>query len=148
MLRTVHGNILDSNAQVLTNPVNCVGIMGKGIALEFKNKYPNNYKNYAFACNNNMLKPGNIHIFEFLENDIKKFIINFPTKRHWKDKSKIEDIYSGMLALSIFLEKNNIQSIAIPKLGCGLGGLNWFDVRNIFIDVLTKYENIDIQIFE
>lgn len=124
MLQFVNGNLLDAEAEALVNTVNCVGFMGKGIAAQFKNKFPENYRAYKRACDDKKVKPGSIFAFETGLINNPKFILNFPTKRHWRDKSRIEDIESGLEDLISLIKKLGIKSIAIPALGCGLGGLS------------------------
>jgi len=129
MIEFKTGNILKEQAEALVNTVNCVGIMGRGIALQFKNVYPLNYKEYESACKRNEVKPGQMFVVKVSELTVPKYIINFPTKRHWKGNSRIEDIDSGLVALVSTIKKLGIKSVAIPSLGCGLGGLNWGEVR-------------------
>jgi O-acetyl-ADP-ribose deacetylase (regulator of RNase III) len=129
MIRFQKGDILHSDAQALVNAVNCVGIMGKGLALQFKKAFPENFKFYAWAC-----ERGEVHLGSMLVYDLKRvtgprYIINFPTKQHWKNQSRLEDIEAGLKDLVKTVRELHIQSIAIPPLGCGLGGLNWSDVR-------------------
>ena len=120
MIILTTGNLLNSVAQALVNTVNCDGYMGKGIALQFKQAFPGNYKAYHNACKRGEIKPGKMFIVEEqLETSIK-IIINFPTKRHWREKSRLEDIESGLLDLAKVIQANNIQSIAIPPLGVAI----------------------------
>lgn len=142
------GDIFEENVQAIVNTVNCVGVMGRGIALQFKKRYSDNFKAYKRACKQGEVKPGLMHIFDngFLLQP--RYIINFPTKRHWRGASRIEDIYSGLTDLARQIEKLNITSIAIPPLGCGLGGLNWVDVRNIIIRTLSELPDVEIIVFE
>jgi O-acetyl-ADP-ribose deacetylase (regulator of RNase III) len=145
MLRYITGNILESPAQALVNTVNTVGVMGKGIALQFKNAFPDNYKIYAKACKNQEFHVGQLIVTE--EESLlagKKTIINFPTKTHWKYPSEYEYIESGLAELVIVLEEKNIQSIAIPPLGAGNGGLDWNRVQQL----LNQYlENVKTEVF-
>lgn len=138
------GNILDANAEALVNTVNCVGVMGKGLALQFKKSYPENFKDYVRACKTNVLVPGKLHIFK---QDNSKYIINFPTKNHWKEKSKIEYIENGLSTLKNELKKLEIKSIAIPPLGCGNGGLYWPDVRKLIYDAFQNETKINILLY-
>ena len=142
------GNIFEENAEAIVNTVNCIGVMGRGIALQFKKNYPANFKAYASACKKNEIKPGEMFVFKTNSLHNPQYIINFPTKRHWRDKSQIEDIKSGLHALVDIIEKNNIQSISIPPLGCGLGGLNWADVRQLIIKTFHNVSNINVVVFE
>ncbi|WP_345993915.1 macro domain-containing protein [Sulfurimonas sp. HSL-1716] len=139
------GNILESEAECLVNTVNCEGFMGKGLAYQFKNKFPLTNESYMKACKSHELHPGKLHYF--FENE--KLIINFPTKDKWREKSKIEYIENGMKALVDLLKEKNIQSIAIPPLGSGNGGLNWKEVKKViesYIFPLSKEK--DIYVYE
>src|SRR5438132_12919451 len=115
------GDILTADAEALVNTVNCVGIMGRGIALQFKNAYPANFKAYAAACRRGELQPGHMFVFETGTFTNPKYIINFPTKRHWRGKSRLEDIEAGLTALAQEIRNREIRSIAVPPLGSGLG---------------------------
>ena len=123
------GDILAEDAEALVNTVNCVGIMGRGIALQFKNAFPANFKSYEAACAHGDVQPGRMFVFETRQLTNPKYIINFPTKRHWRGKSRIADIEAGLVALVQEIRNRGIRSIALPPLGSGLGGLNWLDVR-------------------
>ena len=129
MIEFKTGDILQADAEALVNAVNCVGIMGRGIALQFKQAFPENFKAYKTACARKDVQPGRMFVFEtgFLANP--KYIINFPTKRHWRGKSRIEDIEAGLKALVDEIYEHGIRSIAVPPLGSGLGGLDWAEVR-------------------
>jgi O-acetyl-ADP-ribose deacetylase (regulator of RNase III) len=129
MIESRHGDILDAPADALVNTVNCVGVMGRGVALQFKKAFPQNFKAYEAACKRGEVRPGSMFVFETGNVTGPRFVINFPTKRHWKGNSRIEDIDSGLLALVSEVKARGIRSIAIPPLGCGLGGLQWEVVR-------------------
>ena len=129
MLELVSGNILNSDAEALVNPVNCVGAMGRGLALQFREAYPANFKSYKAACGLKELRPGRMLVCALDTLANPRYIVNFPTKDHWKGKSHLEDIESGLEALVSEVLRLRIESIAVPPLGCGLGGLNWHDVR-------------------
>ena len=138
------GNIFNSSCEFLVNPVNCVGVMGKGLALEFKNKYPLNFEIYKKACDNASFHIGNLLIVP-VDN---KFIVNFPTKKHWRNKSDLEFIKIGLEELKVAIKEFNIKSIALPKLGCGLGGLDWNEVFDLIKDFHNSIEdNILVQVF-
>ena len=130
MIEFTTGDILKADAEALVNTVNCYGVMGRGIALQFKKKFPENFKQYKKVCDAGELSPG-IMFFVFATEEIfnPRYVINFPTKNHWKGRSKIEDIDSGLQALVDEVRRLGIRSIAIPPLGCGLGGLKWDEVR-------------------
>jgi O-acetyl-ADP-ribose deacetylase (regulator of RNase III) len=142
MIESKIGDILQADAEALVNTVNCVGIMGRGIALQFKLAFPENFKAYEAACARDEVRPGRMFVFEtgFLANP--KYVINFPTKRHWRDKSRIEDIDAGLKALVDEIRRRGIRSIAVPPLGSGLGGLDWAEVRPIIEAALG---NLDLQ---
>jgi O-acetyl-ADP-ribose deacetylase (regulator of RNase III) len=142
------GNLLDANVEALVNAVNCVGIMGRGIALQFKKTFPANFEVYRQACDANQVQPGRIFVYETCFPRNPKFIINFPTKRHWRDKSRMEDIKIGLLDLKAFIQLREIKSIAVPALGCGLGGLNWNEVRDQIELVLGGLEGLSLEVFE
>ncbi|MFB6285663.1 MAG: macro domain-containing protein [Candidatus Bipolaricaulia bacterium] len=135
MIEYETGDILEADVQALVNTVNCVGVMGKGVALQFKLKFPENFRAYEKVCNQDELEPGRVFVFdrgELFEGDQgPQYIINFPTKTHWRKPSKLEYIEQGMDALVEEVQQRKIESIAIPPLGCGNGGLDWEDVEAI-----------------
>ena len=127
------GDIFTEQVEALVNAVNCVGAMGRGIALQFKRRFPDNFEAYAALCERGELQPGRVFVFERHlagRQALPRYIINFPTKRHWRDKSRIADIESGLASLVEEIRSRNIRSIALPALGAGLGGLNWAEVRD------------------
>ena len=145
MIQFVTGNILESSAEALVNTVNTVGVMGKGIALQFKNQFPNNYKIYKEACKNKTLTIGQLLITE--EESLlggKKTIINFPTKTHWRMPSEYEYIDAGLASLANEIRARKIQSVAIPPLGSGNGGLDWNRVRKMIENAL---QGLDCKIY-
>jgi O-acetyl-ADP-ribose deacetylase (regulator of RNase III) len=142
------GDILSDDAEALVNTVNCVGVMGRGIALQFKKAFPDNYKAYLEACNKGAVQPGRMFVHETGKLTPPKFIINFPTKRHWRGRSRIEDIQAGLDALEALLRAERIRSIAIPPLGSGLGGLEWNEVRGLIQDSIGKLEDIRVTVYE
>lgn len=129
MIELAHGNLLQAEAEALVNTVNCVGVMGKGIALQFKQAFPENFRVYQRACRAGEVQPGRTLVFEAGGLTSPRYIINFPTKRHWREDSRLEDIETGLSALVDEVKRLGIRSIAVPPLGCGNGGLNWADVR-------------------
>lgn len=147
MIEYKTGDIFSENVEALVNSVNCVGVMGRGIALQFKNVFPENFKAYADACKIGDVQPGLMFVFEtgYLTNP--RYIINFPTKRHWRGKSRIEDIDAGLISLSLEIRRRNIQSIAIPPLGSDLGGLDWDDVRPRIEDMLRQLKGVKAVVF-
>ena len=141
------GNIFDSDAEALVNAVNTVGIMGKGVALQFKERFPTNFKLYAAACKKDEVEIGKMFITATNSLLSPKWIINFPTKKHWIDKSSYSFIELGLDDLVGQIENLDIKSIAIPALGAGIGGLDW-DTVKIIIENKLRHLNIEITIFE
>lgn len=147
-MQFVKGNLLESKAQALVNTVNTVGVMGKGIALQFKEAFPNNFMIYADACKKEELQPGKLLVVREYALDGEKIIINFPTKTAWHLKSKYEYIEAGLQELVKVIRDYNMQSIAIPPLGCGNGGLKWEKVRPLMEKYLGGLTEVEIQVFE
>ena len=148
MLQLIKGDILKADAEALVNTVNCVGVMGRGIALQFRKAFPENFKAYKSACDKKQLHPGKMFVYDMNRFQNPRYIFNFPTKRHWKGKSKIEDIESGLEALVQEVSKRNIRSIAIPPLGCGLGGLDWTQVKQIIEKVFNALSSVHVLLYE
>ena len=148
MMEFKTGDIFKTDAEALVNSVNCIGVMGRGIALQFKNMYPANFKAYAAACKREEVRPGRMFVFETGQLSNPRYIINFPTKRHWRGKSRIQDIDSGMQALIGEIRERNIRSIAIPPLGSDLGGLKWHDVRPLIEAALRELDDVQVVVFE
>jgi O-acetyl-ADP-ribose deacetylase (regulator of RNase III) len=142
------GDILTADVEALVNTVNCVGIMGRGVALQFKNAFPENFGAYEKACARGEVQPGKMFVFETGTLTNPKYIINFPTKRHWRGKSRIEDIDSGLGALAREIRTRRIKSIAIPPLGSGLGGLDWGEVRPRIEKALLSFDYLRVIVFE
>lgn len=145
--------LANCDVEALVNPVNCVGVMGKGLALQVKMAYPNNFRAYASTCARGELRPG--RLFTYIRTapdgyvlDNPTFIVNFPTKRHWRDPSRLADIKLGLAALADVIAQCRIRSIAIPQLGCGLGGLNWAEVRPLILTALGPIDNLRLKIYE
>ena len=148
MIKYIIGNILDSSAQALVNTVNTMGVMGKGVALQFKKAYPNNYKAYEKACKNNELQVGKMFItLDSNTTSGERIIINFPTKTNWKKPSEYKFIEDGLENLVEVINNKKIKSIAIPPLGAGNGGLNWEKVKKIIEQKLEDL-NVDIYVYE
>ena len=133
------GDILAATADAIVNPVNTDGVMGKGLALQFKKAFPKNFATYAHACEAGELVLGKVHVFERTEG-APRFIINFPTKKHWRHPSKLEYVRDGLVDLVLQVKQRGIASIGIPPLGCGLGGLAWCDVQPLIIEAFAKSE--------
>lgn len=148
MLTFRKGDILGSDTEAVVNTVNCVGVMGRGIALQFKNAYPDNFKAYEAACKRSEVQPGRMFVFETGRLGRPQWIINFPTKRHWRGKSRIEDIESGLRALVTEVRSRGITSISIPPLGSGLGGLSWSSVRPLVERAAKELPEVEVVVFE
>lgn len=142
------GDLFEEDVEALVNSVNCVGVMGRGIALQFKQVYPANYKAYRAACERNEVQPGSMFVFKTGHVSHPHYIINFPTKRDWRNKSRIEDIESGLEDLAAVIREFNINSIAVPPLGSDLGKLDWSDVRPLIEDTLRQFDSLKAIIFE
>lgn len=148
MIDLTHGDILKHESEALVNTVNCVGVMGRGIALQFRRAFEDNYDAYRKAAKAGEIQPGRMFLFERSTLEQPRWIINFPTKRHWKGKSRIEDIETGLVDLIRVIREKRIRSIAIPALGCGLGGLDWADVRPMIEHALSAVPDVDAFLFE
>lgn len=148
MIEFQRGDILAADAEALVNTVNCVGVMGRGIALQVKNAFPGNYTAYEIACRAGDVQPGKMFVYETGQFTNPRYVINFPTKRHWRGKSRLRDIESGLRALLGEIKRLGIRSIAIPPLGCGLGGLSWADVRPRIEAALTEVPDVRAIVFE
>ena len=148
MIKLTQGDVLRADAEALVNTVNCVGVMGRGIALQFKKVFPENFKRYKVLCDKKELQPGNMFIYDLNRIINPRYVVNFPTKRHWKGKSRMEDIESGLQALVAEVRKRNIHSIAIPPLGSGLGGLRWEDVRVKIEEAFQDLADVEVLLYE
>ena len=148
MLKHTHGDILKADVDAIVNTVNCVGFMGRGIAAQFSRAFPANLKAYEAACKRQEVQPGKMFIFKTGQLMNPRFIINFPTKRHWRGKSQIKDIEAGLVALHDDILRLDIRSIAVPPLGCGLGGLDWASVRPLIERALAPLSHVDVLIYE
>ncbi|MEM7601803.1 MAG: macro domain-containing protein, partial [Verrucomicrobiota bacterium] len=133
MIRFTTGNLLDADVEAVVNTVNTVGVMGKGIALMFKEKFPANFDAYAKASKDKAVRVGQMFVTENMQLMGPRWIINFPTKQHWRGNTKIEWIEQGLEDLVRVISENEIKSIAIPPLGCGNGGMDWGDVRPLIV---------------
>ncbi len=148
MIEFKTGDILAEDAEALVNTVNCVGIMGRGVALQFKQAFPENFKAYERACKLGQVEPGRMFVFSTEQLTHPRYIINFPTKRHWRGLSRIEDIDAGLDALAAEVRRRGIRSIAIPPLGAGLGGLKWAEVRSRIERTFLALPDIRVVVFE
>lgn len=148
MIRSTTGDILKAEAEALVNTVNCVGVMGRGIALQFKQVFPANFKAYAAACKREEVQPGRMFVFDTGALTPPRYVINFPTKRHWRGKSRIEDVEAGLVALVDEVRARRIRSIAIPPLGSGLGGMDWSQVKPLIERSFMALPEVEVQLFE
>jgi O-acetyl-ADP-ribose deacetylase (regulator of RNase III) len=148
MIRAGQGNLLEADAEALVNTVNCVGVMGKGIALQFKQAFPENFRAYQRAVERGEVQPGRMNVFAIGGLTNPRFVLNFPTKRDWRSKSRIEDIRTGLEALAGEIKRLGIRSIAVPPLGCGNGGLDWSEVRPLIEHSLGALPDVDVILFE
>lgn len=143
MIKFTQGNIFDSKAQTLVNTVNCVGVMGKGLAKEFRDRWPDMFNAYQAACKKGEVRSGK----PFLYKDLYKIILNVPTKDNWKEPSKYEFVEAGLKAIRDHFQEWGIKSIALPPLGCGLGGLDWAQVKALMVKYLDELP-IDVEVYE
>ena len=148
MITITRGNLVETDAESLVNTVNCQGFMGRGIALQFKKAFPENFTAYERACRAGEVQAGCMFVFRTGALVNPKYIINFPTKRHWRERSRIEDIEAGLKALVGEVQRLGIVSIALPPLGCGLGGLEWREVRPMIEGAFAKLPAVKVALFE
>lgn len=148
MIELMRGDILDTEADALVNTVNCVGVMGKGIALQFKRAFPQNYEAYRKVCKAGEVRLGKMFVFSTGKLLPPRFIINFPTKGHWKAKSRAQDIRLGLQDLVAQVRRLKIASIAVPPLGCGYGGLDWDEVRPLIEEAFAQVPDVRVFLYE
>ena len=148
MIHYTRGNIFDSDAQALVNPVNCVGVAGAGLALQFRERYPQNHQAYLKACQQKKLTPGHILTTRTGSTTNPQFILNLPTKRHWSDNSRHKDVDAGLAKLAAVIGKYSITSIAVPALGAGLGHLQWEQVRDLMEQHLSPLRDVQVHVYE
>lgn len=141
------GDIFFASTEALVNPVNCVGVMGKGLALQFKKLWPSNYDAYKLACERGDIGIGKVFAYETGHHNVR-FIINFATKNHWKNQSSLVDIEAGLADLVNKVRDLSITSIAIPALGCGLGGLKWDDVRPLIEAAFASLPDVRVMLYQ
>lgn len=148
MITYATGNLLDAEVEALVNTVNTVGVMGKGIALMFKERFPANMAAYAQACKAGRVQTGHMFVTETDELMGPRWIVNFPTKQHWRAKSQLQWIIDGLTDLRGFIERNQVRSIAIPPLGAGNGGLDWAEIKPRIDQTLGDLQGVEIIVFE
>ena len=148
-IRITQGDLLrQDDVDAIVNTVNCVGVMGKGIALQFRNKWPENFRAYEAACKANEVRLGSMFVFDSGGLLKPNYIINFPTKDHWRSKSSIERIREGLKDLVSQIKRLRIRSIAVPPLGCGNGGLEWNEVRPLIESAFGGMPDVEVRLFE
>lgn len=148
MIEQARGNLLEAEVEALVNTVNTEGVMGKGVALQFKKALPEMFAAYREACKQGQVVTGKMHVFERLDLFNPRFIINFPTKRRWRDASRLEDIQLGLPDLVRVVRQNGITSIAIPALGCGLGGLCWSEVFPMIQQAFSDLPDVRVLMYQ
>ncbi|MEV6803711.1 macro domain-containing protein [Streptomyces sp. NPDC051132] len=147
VIQESQGNLLEADTEAIVNTVNTVGVMGKGIALQIKQAFPENFKQYKAACDRGEVKIGEIFVHDAHHLGPRRYVLNFPTKRHWRGKSRIEDIGAGLNALVDVVRKYGIESVAVPALGCGNGGLAWDDVRPMIYEAFESLPAVKVLLF-
>lgn len=147
MIEVGTGNLLAADAAALVNTVNTVGVMGKGIALQFRRAFPANYASYRAACERGELKLGQMFVFDTGRLDSCRYVINFPTKEHWRSESRLEDIRAGLVDLVRVVRDLDISSVAVPALGCGNGGLEWAMVRPMIEKAFAELPEVRVMLF-
>jgi O-acetyl-ADP-ribose deacetylase (regulator of RNase III) len=147
VIRFVRGDLFDSGVEALVNPVNCAGVMGAGLAAQFRRRFPANFSAYVDACRRGVLRPGRVFVFD-TGCALPRWIVNFPTKDHWRDGSRIEFIAMGLVDLLRAIREHGIGTIAIPALGCGLGGLSWSEVKPRIERALASVPDLVALVFE
>ena len=148
-IEKIKDNIFHSEAEVYVNTVNCVGVSGKGLALQFKKVFPSNYDYYVNCCNQKLLKPGSILVYE-TGSDFPfgpKYIVNFATKNNWKHQSEYRWIETGLVELVQWCKDKQIKSIAIPALGCTNGKLDWIEVRFLIKRHFSILPEITVELY-
>lgn len=142
------GDLLAEPAEALVNPVNCEGFMGRGLAKQFKEAWPDNFRAYAAACAANDLRPGRVHVFETGRMFPPRYIVNFPTKRRWRERSRLAYVVEGLASLVEEIRRRAIRSVAIPPLGAGLGGLSWPEVRDLIVRAVAELPDVAVLVFQ
>lgn len=148
MIHFTSGNLLDAKTEAIINTVNTVGVMGKGIALMFKERFPENFAAYAAACKVGEVRVGEMFVTPGVELSGPRWIINFPTKKHWRNPTQLEWVKDGLMDLKSFLIEKEVKSVAVPPLGCGNGGLDWRVVRPLIEVALSELDGVEVYIYE
>lgn len=147
MITDVRGDLLGDAAEAIVNTVNTEGVMGKGIALQFKQRYPDNYRAYRAACKRREVRLGSMFVVATGALAGPRYIVNFPTKGHWRERSRIEDVEDGLHDLVKVIGELGIRSIAMPPLGCGNGGLDWARIRPLIVEALGDLPDLDVRLY-
>ncbi|MFJ2111222.1 MULTISPECIES: macro domain-containing protein [unclassified Streptomyces] len=147
MIVDAEGDLLAADVDALVNAVNTVGVMGKGIASQFKRAWPENFEAYAQACRAGEVRPGVMFVYDRGASAAPRYVVNFPTKRHWRSASRPEDVRQGLQDLRRVIVESGIRSIAVPPLGCGLGGLDWADVQPMIVSALGDLPDVEIRVY-
>lgn len=147
MIELTKGNLLTADVEALVNTVNCIGYMGKGIALQFKQAFPDNFEAYQNACRAHKVQLGQMFVFKTGSMINPRYIINFPTKGHWREKSKLTAVKTGLKTLIGEVRRLRIHSIAVPPLGCGLGGLKWQQVRPLIEEAFQEVPEVQVLLY-
>lgn len=147
MIELVHGNLLDAPAEAIVNSVNTVGVMGKGLALQFKRAYPRNFTEYEAACKRGEVEVGKVFVHETGQLH-PRWIFNVPTKRHWRQPSRLDDVRQGIVALVDEVRRRGLRSVAVPPLGCGAGGLSWSVVRPLIEAAFEPLDEVHVYLYE
>lgn len=147
-MRFTRGNLLDEDVEAVVNTVNTVGVMGRGIALMFKERFPENFRAYAAACKRGEVEIGRMFVTANDELQGPRWIINFPTKKHWRQPSRLEWVQTGLADLRQVIQEKGIRSVAVPPLGCGNGGLDWRVVRPMIEQALADLDDVDVVVYE
>ena len=148
MIRPGTGNLLHASVDALVNAVNCVGAMGKGIALQFKKAWPAMFRDYQAAAKADQVVPGRIHVWPTGALTAPHYVLNFPTKRHWRNRSRVADIEAGLVDLVARIRELGIGSVAVPPLGAGHGGLPWDQVRPLIVQAMGDLDGVDVVLWE
>ena len=147
MIKAGSGDLLDADVEALVNTVNTMGVMGKGLALQFKRRFPANFRAYAAACERGEVAIGRMFVTETIGPTGPRYLINFPTKKHWRDPSQLAYVRTGLTALVEEIRAWSIRSIAVPPLGCGHGGLAWLDVRPLIEHAMAEVPEVRVVVF-
>lgn len=148
MMELTRGDLLRADVEAIVNPVNCVGVMGAGLALQVRRAYAEGYVAYAAACRRGEVTPGRMFVTATGRPGNPRWVIHFPTKRHWREPSRLADLDAGLPALVAEVRRLGVRSVAVPPLGCGLGGLDWNAVRPRIEAALSELADVRVLLFE